>query len=120
MTVRDPMHFVANQETPSGVGCKSQSVLRALRLTILLTVLASAPCLAEDANNAGAGPVATVSMDHNTFIPGENHRRAWHHRDLGQQGSHAPHGGGFEQGVPIEDPRQGRQLLFHFCNRGRL
>jgi plastocyanin len=34
-------------------------------------VLASAPCLAEDANNAGAGPVATVSMDHNTFIPGE-------------------------------------------------
>ncbi len=63
MTVRDPMHFVANQETPSGVGCKSQSVLRALRLTILF--------LAEDANNAGAGPVATVSMDHNTFIPGE-------------------------------------------------
>jgi len=65
------MHFVANQETPSGVGCKSQSVLRALRLTILFTVLACAPCLAEDANNAGAGPVATVSMDHNTFIPGE-------------------------------------------------
>ena len=71
MTVRDPMHFVANQETPSGVGCKSQSVLRALRLTILFTVLASAPCLAEDANNAGASAVATVSMDHNTFIPGE-------------------------------------------------
>ena len=72
MTVRDPVHFVANQETPSGVGCKSQSVLRALRLTILFIVLASAPCLAEDANNAGAGPVATVSMDHNTFIPAKS------------------------------------------------
>ena len=71
MTVRDSMHFVANQGTPSRVGCKSQSVLRALRLSILFTVLASAPCLAEDANNAGAGPVATVTMDHNTFIPGE-------------------------------------------------
>jgi plastocyanin len=71
LTVRDPVHFVANQETSSGAGCKSSSVLHALRLTILLTVLASAPCLAEDANNAGAGPVATVTMDHNTFIPGE-------------------------------------------------
>jgi len=48
VTVRDPVHFVANPETSSGVGCKSQSVLRALRLTILFTVLASAPCLAED------------------------------------------------------------------------
>jgi len=71
LIVRDPMHFVPNPETSSGVGCKSQSVLRALRLTILFIVLASAPCLAEEANNAGAGPVATVSMDHNTFIPGE-------------------------------------------------
>jgi plastocyanin len=71
LIVRDPMHFVANQGTSSGVGCKPQSVLRALRLTVLFTVLASAPCLAEDANNAGVGPVATVSMDHNTFIPGE-------------------------------------------------
>jgi plastocyanin len=71
LTIRDPMHFVANPEISSGVGCKSQSVLRALRLTILFTALTSAPCLAEDTNNAGAGPVATVSMDHNTFIPGE-------------------------------------------------
>ena len=71
MTVRDPMHFVANQGTSSGVGCKSQSVLRALRLTVLFIALTSAPCLAEDANNAGAGTVATVSMDHNTFIPNE-------------------------------------------------
>jgi plastocyanin len=71
LIVRDPMHFVANPETSSGVGCKSQSVLRALRLTILFTVLASAPGLAEDANNAGAEPAAAVSMDHNTFIPGE-------------------------------------------------
>jgi plastocyanin len=71
LTVRDPMNFVANSETPSKVGRKPQSVLRALRLTVLFTVLASAPCLAEDANSAGAGPVASVSMDHNTFIPGE-------------------------------------------------
>ncbi len=55
----------------SAASRKAFCVLRALRLTILFTVLASAPCLAEDANNAGAGPVATVSMDHNTFIPGE-------------------------------------------------
>jgi plastocyanin len=48
-------------------GCNSQRVL----LAVLLAALASIPCLAEDANNAGAEPVATVSMDHNTFIPGE-------------------------------------------------
>jgi plastocyanin len=71
LTARDPMHFVANPETSSGFGCKSQSVLRALRLTVLFAALASTPCLAQDASNAGAGPVATVSMDHNTFIPGE-------------------------------------------------
>jgi plastocyanin len=65
------MHFVANAKTSSEVACKAQSVLRALRLTVLFTVLASAPCLAVEANNAGAGPVATVSMDHNTFIPSE-------------------------------------------------
>ena len=51
--------------------CKPQGVLRALGLTVLFTALASIACLAEDPNNAGAGPVATVSMDHNTFIPGE-------------------------------------------------
>ena len=71
MTVRDPMHLVANSKSSSEAGCKAQSVLRALRLTVLFAVLASAPCLAEEANNAGAGPVATVTMDHNTFIPGE-------------------------------------------------
>jgi amicyanin len=71
VTSRDPMHFVANLGTSSGAGCRSQSVLRALRLTVLFTALTSAPCLAQDANNAGAGPVATVSMDHNTFVPGE-------------------------------------------------
>lgn len=65
------MHFVANQGTSSAAGCKSQSVLRALRLIFLFSALTSAPCLAEDANNAGAGPVATVTMDHSTFIPGE-------------------------------------------------
>jgi plastocyanin len=71
VTVRDPMHFVANSKTSSEAGCKAQSVLRALRLTVLFAVLTSAPCLAEEANNAGAGPVAAVSMDHNTFIPSE-------------------------------------------------
>jgi len=35
LTVRNSTHFVANQGTSSGIGCKSQSVLRALRLTIL-------------------------------------------------------------------------------------
>jgi plastocyanin len=72
MTGRDSMHFAANPRAPVGVySCKPQSVRRALRLTFLFTALASTPCLAEEANNAGAGPVATVSMDHNTFIPGE-------------------------------------------------
>ena len=72
MTVRDRIHFDANPETSFGVDSgKSQSVLRALRLTVLLTALASTPCLAEDSSYAGAGPVATVSMDHNAFIPSE-------------------------------------------------
>jgi len=66
------MHFAANPRTSFGVhGCKSQGVLRVLRLTVLFTALASTPCLAEDANSAGTGPVASVSMDHNTFIPSE-------------------------------------------------
>ena len=72
MIVRDSTHFAANPETFFvGSRCRSQSILRALRLTILFAALASIPCLAQDASNAGAGPVATVSMDHNTFIPGE-------------------------------------------------
>jgi plastocyanin len=48
---------------------KPQNVVRALRLTILFAALASTPCRAEDANSADVGPVATVTMDHNTFIP---------------------------------------------------
>jgi plastocyanin len=71
LTVRDPLHFIANPKTSSGFGCKSQNVLRALRLTVLFAVLTSIPCLAQDAINAGAGPVITVNMDHNTFIPVE-------------------------------------------------
>ena len=72
MTVRDPMHLTANAVTSLGLrGCKPQSVRRALRVTLLFTALASTPGLAEDPNNAGAGPVASVSMDHNTFIPSE-------------------------------------------------
>jgi plastocyanin len=66
------MHFTANPRTSLGVhGCKSQGVLQPLRLAVLFTALVSTPCLAEDPNNADAEPVATVSMDHNTFIPGE-------------------------------------------------
>jgi amicyanin len=62
LTVRDLMHFASG---------KPQNLLRAVRLTILFAALASTPCLAEDANSADVGPVATVSMDHNTFIPTE-------------------------------------------------
>jgi plastocyanin len=66
------MNFTENPGTSLGVfSCKPQSVLHALRLTVLFTALASTSCLAEDSNNAGAGPVASVSMDHNTFIPSE-------------------------------------------------
>ena len=36
-----------------------------------MTSLASAPGLADDPNNAATGPVASVTMDHNTFIPNE-------------------------------------------------
>jgi plastocyanin len=72
VTFRDPMHLSANPGTSFGLrGCKSQCVMRALRLTIMAAGLASTPCLAEDANNASAGPVASVTMDHNTFIPSE-------------------------------------------------
>ena len=72
MIVRASAHFAANPGTLfGGSRCRSQSILRALRLTVLFAALASIPCLAQDASNAGAGPVATVSMDHNAFIPGE-------------------------------------------------
>ena len=72
MTVLDPMQFAASPGKSLGIcSCKPQGVLRALGLTVLFTALASIACLAEDPNNAGAGPVATVSMDHNTFIPSE-------------------------------------------------
>jgi amicyanin len=66
------MHFAANPEASLGdVGCKTQSVRRALRLTVLFTALTCTPCLAEDPNNAAANPAVTVGMDHNTFIPSE-------------------------------------------------
>src|SRR4051794_32431858 len=66
------MHFAANPGTVFEASrCRSQSIVHALRLTAMFGVLVSAPCLAQDASNAGAGPVATVSMDHNTFTPGE-------------------------------------------------
>ena len=72
LIVRASAHFAANPGTLfGGSRCRSQSILRALRLTVLFAALASIPCLAQDASNAGAGPVATVTMDHNTFIPGE-------------------------------------------------
>ena len=59
MTVRDSMHFAANPGTSVGV-YKPQSVLRALRLTAMFAALASTSCLAEDANIASAGPVASA------------------------------------------------------------
>ena len=66
------MHSAAIPRTFLGVpGCKSQGVLRAVSLAVLFAALATTPCLAEDPNNAAAGAAATVSMDHNTFIPGE-------------------------------------------------
>jgi len=72
LTVRHPMHFAANPRTSFGVhGCKPQGVGRALRLAVLFTVMACTPCFAEDSNNAAAEAVATVSMDHSTFIPSE-------------------------------------------------
>jgi amicyanin len=72
LTVRDPMHLTANAVTSLGLrSCKPQSVRRALRVTLLFTALTSTPGLAADPNNAGAGPVVSVSMDHNTFISSE-------------------------------------------------
>jgi plastocyanin len=70
LIVRDSMHFTANRVTPVGLcSCQPQGVLRALRVTLLFTALASTPGLAEDQQDAGASPV--VSIDHNTFIPSE-------------------------------------------------
>jgi amicyanin len=72
LTVRYSKHFTPNAVTSLGLrSCKTQSVHRALRVILLFTALASTPGLAEDPNGAGAGPVASVSMDHNTFIPSE-------------------------------------------------
>jgi len=69
--VRDPKYFVAIPKTLPGVGrSRARGILRALRLAVLFTNLATTPCLAEEAGTGGA-PVATVTMDHNTFIPAE-------------------------------------------------
>ena len=72
MTVRDSMNFAGVSRTSFGAhGCKSQGVLRALNLAVVFTALVSTPCLPEDTNSAGTNPVASVSMDHNTFTPSE-------------------------------------------------
>jgi amicyanin len=72
LKVRNLMHFAANpQALFRAHDRKPPAVLRALRLTVLFTALASTPCLAEDPANAGSGPGATVGMDHSTFIPSE-------------------------------------------------
>ena len=73
MTVRDPSHFVANPKTrPSVDSRRPRDILRAWKLAAaLFTALAATPCVAQDGNSAGAAPVATVTMDHNTFIPAE-------------------------------------------------
>jgi hypothetical protein len=60
VTVRYSMHFAAHPITCREVaGCKPKNLLRALRLALLFTALASRSGLAEDLNNAGAGPVAS-------------------------------------------------------------
>jgi plastocyanin len=72
LIVRYPTPSAANPETSLPAhGRRPQSVWRALRLTLLFAALASTPGLAEDSNNAAAGPVASVGIDHNTFIPSE-------------------------------------------------
>jgi amicyanin len=72
LKVRDPSRFVANPQTLPSVDSRSpRDILRALKLAVLFAALAVTPCLAQDANSGGAGPVATVTMDHNTFIPAE-------------------------------------------------
>jgi hypothetical protein len=119
LTVRDSKCLVSNGETSLGID-QPQSVLRTLKLTLVFAALASTHCLAEDAKNASAGPVATVSMDHNTFIPSEitvapGTTVTWvNNESMPQQR------GGFEQIVPIKDSGEGRQFLFHFYDRGRL
>ena len=70
MTVRNSTRLVRNWETFLGIR-KSQNISRILRLILLFPALASTSCLAEDATNASAGPMVTVGMDHNTFIPSE-------------------------------------------------
>ena len=72
MIVRNSSPSAANPGTSSPArGRRPQSAWRALGLTLLFTALASTPGLAEDSNNAAAGPVASVGIDHNTFIPSE-------------------------------------------------
>jgi amicyanin len=72
LKVRDLNHFVANPETlPSVDSGRPRGIPRALKLVVLFAALAATPCLAQDANNAGAAPVANVTMDHNTFTPAE-------------------------------------------------
>jgi amicyanin len=72
LKVRDLNHFVANPKTrPSADGRRPHGIPRALKLVVLFAALAPTPCLAQDSNNAGAAPVATVTMDHNTFTPAE-------------------------------------------------
>lgn len=76
MTVHDAMHFAPNPGTAfEAPGSKSPGVLHALRLTVLFIALASTPCLAEDANNAGAGAVATVGMTIPLSIPAKSPSR---------------------------------------------
>jgi hypothetical protein len=121
LTVRDSRYLVANPESlPSVDCCRPRGILRALRLAALFTALAATPCLAQDANSGSAGPVTTVTMDHNSFIPAEitvvpGTTVTWTNTE-----AMPPHRGGSEQGVPIEDPGQGRQLFLHVHDRGRL
>ena len=69
----DFMPCAANLEISLGTStCRSRGALRAVRLTLLmLTALTSTPGLTDDLNSTGPGPVASVSIDHMTFTPGE-------------------------------------------------
>ena len=77
LTVRDPTPSAVNSAaclSAHGLSAHSRKpagIRHALRVVWLLTSLASASGLADDPNNAATGPVASVTMDHNTFIPNE-------------------------------------------------
>jgi hypothetical protein len=49
----------------------AQGLLRALKLAVLFTALASIPCLAEAPNKPAVGLVASMGIDHSICTPNE-------------------------------------------------